>query len=490
MPRVRGIWWLYVAAVAAALVLRLLWLDDRPLHHDEGVNAWFVGNLMDGYRWSYDPGRFHGPFLFFFHLPIAALFGVSTLAFRLPVALVSTATLLLLLPLRRWLSPAGTVAAAWLLAVSPSLVAYGRDFIHETYLVFFTLALVVSVARLIETPTEGTLALSAACLAGLATVKETYVLTLAALAIAALAAFGVERIWRTAKALKPVARKGRDWAVFAFGVPYLLLFTSFFTNLMGLPDSVRTFLLWFGKGVAGEGHAKPWHYFLRLLVEFEPVVLAFALAAVVVALIKKDAFAVFAGVWTGVLVVAYSAIPYKTPWLALNLVLPAALTAGCLVRHAAVWPRWVRGALVSLLIAGLGWGVWRTVEVAFMRHDDDSLRLVYTPTHRDAWKLMDHVRQAASRAPDPEKATVRIYGGHSWPLPWYFRDLSGMVYKVTVEPEEGVDSDVVIVEDDMEGELKPLLEDRYDRKTFLLRPRETLVVLVRWPGSAGVPPAG
>lgn len=478
MPRPRGIWWLYGAAVVAALVLRVLWLSERPLHHDEGVNAWFVGNLLGGYRWSYDPGRFHGPFLFFFHLPLAAVFGVSTLAWRLPVALVSTAMLLLLLPLRRWLSAGGTVAAAWLLAVSPSLVSYGRDFIHETYLVFFTLALVASVARLVEEPTQGRLALAAGCLACLATVKETYVLALGALVLATLSAFGASRVWTRVKALAPVARKGWDGAAFAFGIPYVLFFTSFFTNLQGLPDSVRTFFLWLGKGVAGEGHAKPWDYFPRLLIEFEPAVLVLAVAGVVVALLKKDAFGVFTGVWAGVLVAAYSAIPYKTPWLALNLVLPAALTAGCLFRHAGGWPRWAKAGLAALLVAGLGWGAWRTVEVAYTRHEDDSLRLVYTPTHHDVWALMDLVRQAVAQAPDPQKAKVHLYGGHGWPLPWYFRDLSGMVYKTNLEPGPEMDADVVIVEDDMEGKLRPLLNDRYERKTFYLRPRETLVVLV------------
>jgi hypothetical protein len=53
-----------------------------------------------------------------------------------------------------------------------------------------------------------------------------------------------------------------------------------------------------------------------------------------------------------------------------------------------------------------------------------------------------------------------------------------MVYKTNLEPGPEMDADVVIVEDDMEGKLRPLLNDRYERKTFYLRPRETLVVLV------------
>ena len=47
-------------------------------------------------------------------------------------------------------------------------------------------------------------------------------------------------------------------AAAAFVASYVLLYTSFFTNPRGLIDSVRTFLLWTGRGVEGAGHAAFW----------------------------------------------------------------------------------------------------------------------------------------------------------------------------------------------------------------------------------------
>ena len=83
-------WWPFWIAFGAALALRLLWLDVRPLHHDEGVNGWFLYRLLDGYRWEYDPEKFHGPFLYFFGAPFVLLLGMGSIgeiALRLPVAL-------------------------------------------------------------------------------------------------------------------------------------------------------------------------------------------------------------------------------------------------------------------------------------------------------------------------------------------------------------------------------------------------------------------
>ncbi|HYX24770.1 MAG TPA: flippase activity-associated protein Agl23, partial [Thermoanaerobaculia bacterium] len=393
-------WLPFWAAFAAALAFRLWALGDRPLHHDEGVNAWFLYKILNGYQFSYDPDKFHGPFLFYFGVPFAFVTGVGDLALRLPIALLSSAMVPLLLPLRRRLGVAGVTAAAWMLALSPSLVSYGRDLIHETCLIFFTLALVVMGSLYLETRRQRDLILAALCLGLLATIKETYVLTLAVLAIAALLA----RIWAYGR-LRLGALLGRPdleaviWAAVAFAVPYVFLYTSFFTNPHGLADSVRTFFLWANKGIAGAEHAKPWHYFPRLLLEFEIVTVACAMAGGWLAIRRRDAFGTFCALWAGGELAAYSLLRYKTPWLDLNLVLPAAVAGGVLFREAygRPWPRAARAGLAVLFALGLGWGAWRTLQVAFLRYDDDSLALVYVPTDRDVKDLLVQVRSILSR---------------------------------------------------------------------------------------------
>ena len=48
---------------ASAAILRL---DLKPFHHDEGVNGWFLLNLVrPPHRYRYDPANYHGPTLYF-----------------------------------------------------------------------------------------------------------------------------------------------------------------------------------------------------------------------------------------------------------------------------------------------------------------------------------------------------------------------------------------------------------------------------------------
>ena len=58
------------------------------MHHDEGVNGFFLTNLLrnpdTGYR--YDPTNYHGPTLYYLTLPVVKLFGLSTFAVRLLTA--------------------------------------------------------------------------------------------------------------------------------------------------------------------------------------------------------------------------------------------------------------------------------------------------------------------------------------------------------------------------------------------------------------------
>jgi uncharacterized protein (TIGR03663 family) len=472
-------WLPFWVAFAAALAFRLFALGDRPLHHDEGVNAWFLYKILNGYQFSYDPDKFHGPFLFYFGVPFAFVSGVGDLALRVPIALLSSAMGPLLLPLRRRLGVAGVTAAAWMLALSPSLVSYGRDLIHETCLVFFTLALVVAGLLYLETRRQRDLVLTALCLGLLATIKETYVLTLAVLVIAAVLA----RIWaygrpRLGALLGRPAPEAVIWAAVAFAVPYVFLYTSFFTNPYGLADSVRTFSLWANKGIAGAEHAKPWYYFPHMLLAFETVTVACAVAGGCLAIRRRDSFGTFCALWAGGELAAYSLLRYKTPWLDLNLVLPAAVAGGVLFREAFArpWQRAARAGLVALFALGLVWGAWRSIQVSFLRYDDDSLALVYVPTDRDVRDLLVQVRGILGRIPPGETASLLMVGHHAWPLPWYFHDVKDMEYSQDV-PDDA-DADVLIVEGDMEDQLQSALKERYRRKEYVLRPRQKVVVFV------------
>jgi uncharacterized protein (TIGR03663 family) len=476
--------WLFWLAFAVALAARLLWLDVRPLHHDEGVNAWFLRDLLEGRGYRYNPDAFHGPFLYLFGWLPARLLGVGTVALRLPVALASALMIPLLLPLRRRLGTAGITGAAWLLALSPSLVCYGRDLIHETYLAVCTLLLVVAASLWAESVSIAAgrrrdLLLAAAALALLFTVKETAVLTVAGLLLAGAAAVvWTERApggWRS----RLPAKRDLGLAAAVFAAVWIVFFTTFFTNPGGFADSLRAFLPWIEKGVEGSSHGKPWTYFPALLLTFEAPTVLCALGGAALAVRRRDAAGLFCAVWAVSQLALYSAIRYKTPWLMINMVVPMALTAGVLCREIAARPLSgaVRSCLVSLFALALGWSAWRAADVAARRYDDPSLGLVYSDTSRDVWNLLSFVRTAAARDRDPGGVTLAAYLSSRWPLPWYLRDLPRTAWRTKVEGEP---SEAILLADRSQAAaLLPLLRRGYHRKEFHLRPNLAIEVWIR-----------
>jgi len=208
------------------------------------------------------------------------------------------------------------------------------------------------------------------------------------------------------------------------------------------------------------------------------VTVACAVAGAWFALRRRDSFGTFCALWAAGELAAYSLLRYKTPWLDLNIVLPAALTGGLLFREAygRPWPRALRAGIVALFVLGLAWGTWRAIQVSFLRYDDDKLALVYVPTDRDVRALLAQVRGILARIPPDEPPELLMLGHHAWPLPWYFRDVKALEYSQDI-PDDA-DADVLIVEGDMEDDLMKVLKERYQRREYVLRPRQKVLVFV------------
>src|SRR3954464_7989700 len=144
-----------ILVLAGAAFIRLYELGLKPMHHDEGVNGFFLTNLFRQGVYHYDPTNYHGPTLYYFALVVtkvgALLFGegagLSTIAVRLVPVIFGVGTIFLTLCLWRNIGRVGALAAAFFVAFSPGHVFISRYFIHESHFVFFTLAIVVAVMR-------------------------------------------------------------------------------------------------------------------------------------------------------------------------------------------------------------------------------------------------------------------------------------------------------------------------------------------------------
>jgi uncharacterized protein (TIGR03663 family) len=445
-----------IAIFLIAAVLRLYDLNLVPLHHDEGVNGNFLVRLVREGAYTYDPANYHGPTLYYFAAIIPWItkvlfgntardnYGMTTFTIRLIPVLFGLATIGLIFLLRRRLGTITALAAGLMLAVSPGAIYLSRYFIHETLFVFFTLGIVVAIVRFYDERNAAYLIPAAASAALLFATKETAMISVAVLIISlGMTWFYMWLISGSAKEgsvserLSAVIDEMGGRASFVVNVLialtvfvalYLLFYSSFFTNYKGINDSLQTFAIW--KKTGNEAHVHPAEQYLIWLVRQEsPLLLLGAIGAAIAVLRPKNWLALFCALWAFGLIAAYSLIPYKTPWLVLNFIVPLALIGGYAIQ--AVYEldhRHLRIAAALLLLA-VGIAVYQSIGLNFINYDNDNEKYVYVYAHtkRHTLNLVNEVERIAKEN-SGNTTGITIVSPDYWPLPWYFRNFTRVGY--------------------------------------------------------------
>jgi len=437
----------FLLALAVALALRLTVLDHRPLHNDEAINATKLAALLERGEYRYDPHEYHGPTLYYFSAVVVRLCGardaaaLSDTILRLTPMLAGMGLIFLLLLLRDALGDAATAGAGLLTAVSPAMVFYSRYFIHEILLVFFTLLTLAAGWRYWQSRKTSWAVLSGIGVGLMWATKETFVFALAAMALAAITCLAVRRWHSREESLMMPARQHLIFGVVAAFVVGGFLFTSCFSNLRGVPDSVLTYEAWFNRAGGASTHIYPWHFYFERLLWFHPprspvwteatIALLATMGSVSAfvgnrAVMPQPGFVRFVAFYTIVLAGIYALVPYKTPWCLLGFWSGAVILAG--VGLAAFWraatsvpARWITLVLTAGVLAHLGWQAWRADgEFAADRRNP----YVYAQTTLDVLRLVDRVQSLARIHPDGDAMPVKvIMSASEWPLPWYLREL-------------------------------------------------------------------
>jgi uncharacterized protein (TIGR03663 family) len=187
-------------------------------------------------------------------------------------------------------------------------------------------------------------------------------------------------------------------------------------------------------------------------------------------------------VYTIVIGCLYSAIPYKTPWLALNLWLPIVLLAGCGFVEFWRMARNRAGRIFVMLFAvaltaGLCRDTWKRVYVA---PADEKNPYAYSQTGEDIFRLSERVQQlAVSRSPDGLR--IAVVAADAWPLPWYLRKFPNTGFW---QPgQEPGSADIYITSAEAGEKLAPRLKN-WRPEFFGVRP-EVLILL--WTPPTGDP---
>jgi uncharacterized protein (TIGR03663 family) len=406
------------------------------MHTDEAVNAYITGELLEGESFRYDPQDRHGPALYLFAKPIVKLCGARKFAdltevqVRLTPVIISSITVLLFGAGVEMFGFVTCVIAAMLFAIAPLPFYYGRYFIHETLFVTATLGLILSAGKVLKTHSFTAAALAGLCAALMLAAKETAIIHFFALAVAAACGWD----WRARlnrNTLRTVTPGILLLVAGIFAVTTILLFTWGGRNWAALGDLMRA-LPRLAKRAGGEGHEKPFWYYLVLLGGgwSGAMLLTLAAGGFVVTLFdfaRDRAFSPlsFISVYAVIVSAAYSFIPYKTPWLALNFWLPMSLLIGLVLARA--WKKfeqppghWLLAAPAILIAVAIRNDVRNRV---FRFPADERNPYAYAHTVDGLLELPPRL-EALAKEQHLAPPRIAVIAADPWPLPWYLRRFS------------------------------------------------------------------
>lgn len=483
-------WRWLLLILGLALLLRLPGLDLRPMHTDEAVHAVKFGALLEEGFYQYDPVEYHGPTLNYFTLIPAWLSGSRSFAatdeftLRIVPVFFGMLSILLLAGLRKELGRRGVLLAALLLALSPAMSFYSRYYIQETLLMCFSAGVIVCGFRFLHRPAyrwSGLAGLSAGLMFA---TKETAVIILGAMAVAgwiALSRGG--SVGETLNAAGPARRTLlRQLLLFCLAALAIsgLFYSSFLSHPRGIIDAFRTFWVYIDRGTAHEWHIHPGYFYLQRMLFWRPaggypwnegVIAGFAALGMIGALSRRKiaGFAPvllrFWSIYTLLLMLFFSLLPYKTPWNLLVFLYGMAIlaAAGVLMLLDYFRQRPARMIIAAILLAGLGQSLWLSYRANFRDDASPVNPYVYAHTSEDVPALAEQVEALSRAHPEGRSMFIEVIfpGDDYWPLPWYLRDFSRVGWWRSVDMA-GPPAPLIL--------LAPAAEDSLLRKLYAIPP--------------------
>ncbi len=467
-----------MAIWAVAILLRCWLIEIKPLHFDEGINGWFADQMTVNGYYSYDPTNYHGPLHFYAVFLSQTLFGREVWALRLPAMVASILSVWAMLRLREFFGLGVSRLAALAMALSPAYIFYGRYSIHESWQVLFSILLFHGLLGLWRTGTRRALFTVATGIAGLILTKETYILHMGCMILAVLTWWIMQRV-SPSHPLWPMAQQ--QWklkdALLAGGLSLLVIiffYSGTFRDFRLLSGLYKTFQSWVSTGVHHSGHEKKLYdlagplnwYWVYLMGRYEWPALMGLLACVRYIFPSDTRFRYTAILGAGTLL-AYSIIPYKTPWCVVSVLWPFYIILGGVLRElgASGARRWIVWAVAPLL----GVSLVLAIQLNFFRYTDTREPYVYVQTLKDIERLTRPVLALAEKEPDGFQLRGIIMLESYYPLPWYFGDFTQVGYYKKDSPPTQWDADFVVVEAVAAAQTEAKFHDSYYKIPFTLR---------------------
>lgn len=436
-----------------AFLSKLLFVESRPLHNDEGVNHYFINRMYKLGYYPYSHKNYHGPSFFYFLYFLRSVFGDTIQSLRLGAIIPGLLLIPSLLLLANIKSRAYIVVTALLITISATLHYISRYAIHETLFLFFSLIFAFSLINYIYYKNKIYIYLGGVGLAGLITTKETFIITVFSTGLAFITILAIELIKRRRLYYKFESSVFDTLLSHKYHLLYSVLiacclivdcYTALFTWMDGIYEFFQSVPQWIGRNTSDKGHFKPALYYTSIFIGpwfakitdifgltqnfyasrwnhhlMEPsffVILALPIAYVVLysrkTLFKKDNyFLIFNSVWFFSSLGIYSSLNYKTPWLIINMSLP-----GVLLFYDILKVLFTNKIIFnSVIFVFLAFSLERSIYYNYFNsYKDNPIAYVHT---QDG--LLDLVADVKQYYLNKHKKNIAIIGGGYWPLPFY-----------------------------------------------------------------------
>jgi len=410
---------------------------------------YYIKHLIKNEAYKYDP-VYHGPFLYYIGDIVFNVAGEHSLyLLRLPMVLSSVFALFYIFLFRRYLGKYGFVVALALVAISPGLVYYSNLANYENYISTLNVLGVGLLLLGIHKRNPWILFLSGVILLLLMTIKETALIAWFSIVVSALLMHILlyikqrpSNILRYFEDLTIKLFKG-DYnsvilpyllpAILTFitgGIIFVALYSSFGGHISGISDGLTSWMYWRNTG-ASSGHVKPFKYYTELFFTYDFfLTFLFLSASLIILFSSRDRYKIFITFWAITLWLVYSLVPYKTPWLIINFLIPFAIVAGIgwdilfTIYNQKLYRVIVSFVIVIMLINTS----ITTFDVKCFRYDDPDNLLTYVHTYREFEEEVKALYALVKASPDGYDTEVSVAAPEYWPLPAYLFDFKKVGY--------------------------------------------------------------
>jgi len=448
--------------------LRSYLLNLKPVHFDEGINGHFVQSIWRDGFYHYDPTNFHGPLYFYILALTERLLGWGIANFRFVTGLINLAAIWVVGLHRRFVGRTA-IYAALILCLSPAYVFYSRYAIHESLFILSQAAFSYGYFLYREEKSTRSLWWMALAIVGLATTKETFIIFLGTWAIAVASVQFFEALFKSypAEAVnEDPAPPAQNWVAVSMVAVVLILafFTGFFIYMRGAEDMITAFQVWTHTGTGHTGHEKPAIYWIDLLRRYEWPCLIGLIATPVVFFAKTANRAlrilVLAGFGTWM---AYSIVPYKTPWLIMNFQWLLAFSAGAVIARvipAAPYWRGLRTGAAIATFATIFFSGAYMLRLNFQDYANPREPYVYVQSTTQFRDVMNLIFNHIEKAPQDLNMPVFAMTRDPWPMPYLLERMTHLTWGHDASMNLH-DADIILSDAEDKGSIEGRLKGRY-----------------------------